>query len=133
MGEDRLQLFIASLGSLAGEESRKAKLLFVRNELASYAASNDDTNAFGVLQLCFAIFPPFWPFLYVQRRTLVVAARLQSRRIYNALDVWRDDLGAEAPALVDELARCDASAPRILPAAVGRFLPQRWRTKLLEK
>ena len=112
---DKLQLFIASIGSLTGDEARKAKLLYLRNELADFEAANSNAKADGFLQLLFALMPLFWPFLYVQRKNLVTAAELSARRIQNALDVWRTDLGDEHARLAGELERIKTGSPRLLP------------------
>ncbi len=112
---DKLQLFIASIGSLTGDEARKAKLLYLRNELADFDAENSDARSLTVLQLVFAVMPLFWPFLYVQRQNLVNAAKLSARRIRNALDVWKTDLGDEHVRLTSELERIESGSPRLLP------------------
>jgi hypothetical protein len=112
---DKLQLFIASIGSLAGEESKKAKLLFVRNQIADYEAECDNARTFGFVQILFAIFPLFWPILLAQRHGMVTSAKQTYRHIQNALDVWKSDLGDEHPRLVDELARIHTRSPRLLP------------------
>ncbi len=112
---DKLQLFIASIGNLAGDEARKAKLLYVRNELADFEAECSDARSFGLLQIVFAVIPLFWPFLLVQRHSMVNAAKLSVRRIRNALDVWKEDLGDEQPRLAAELDRLATGSPRLLP------------------
>lgn len=112
---DKLQLFIASIGSLAGDESRKAKLLFVRNEIADFEAECTNARSFGLLQIAFAVIPLFWPILLAQRHSMVTSARLSARRIRNALDVWKGDLGDEHARLATELDRVETRAPRMLP------------------
>lgn len=112
---ESFQVFAAALGNLAGDEARKAKLLYVRNELAEYENDLEDSRTFGWLQLAFAVIPIFWPILLAQRRAMVSSAKLAYQRVKNALDVWRDDLGGEAAPLLAELERLHGRAPRLLP------------------
>ncbi len=93
---ERLQLFIAGLSGMSTEEVRKAKLLFLRNEMSELQAIQSSFAAFGVAQGCFAIIPIFWPIIWLQRKTMSSALTLQKEQIRNALSVWRDDIGDEA-------------------------------------
>lgn len=100
---EKLQLFIAGLSGLSGDEVRKAKLLFIRNEMSQLKALNTTMAGFGVAQGCFALIPVFWPILWMQRSGMNAALTLQKDQIRNALSVWKDDLGSEGPQLEAEL------------------------------
>lgn len=100
---EKLQLFVAGLSGLAGEEVRKAKLLFIKNAISELKALKASLAGFGVAQGCFAIIPFFWPILWAQRVSMSSATNLQVEQIRNAIDVWRDDLGADAAKLEREL------------------------------
>lgn len=100
---EKLQLFIAGLSGLNADEVRKAKILFIRNELSQLKALKETMAGFGVAQGCFAIIPFFWPILWVQRRGMNAALTLQKDQIRNALIVWRDDLGDDARQMQSEL------------------------------
>ncbi len=100
---EKLQLFIAGLSGLNAEEIRKAKILFIRNELSQLKAFQESMAGFGVAQGCFAIIPIFWPILWAQRRGMKAALTLQRDQIRNALEVWRDDLGDDARQMLSEL------------------------------
>lgn len=100
---EKLQLFIAGLSGLNADEVRKAKILFIRNELSQLKALNETVAGFGVAQGCFAIIPIFWPILWAQKRGMNAALTLQKDQIGNALTVWRDDLGDEARQMQSEL------------------------------
>jgi hypothetical protein len=100
---ERLQLFIAGLSGLDPEEVRKAKLLFIRNEISQLRAIKTSFAGFGVAQGCFAIIPIFWPVLWAQKSGMKAALTLQSEQIRNALSVWKSDLGADGAALEQEL------------------------------
>ena len=100
---ERLQFFIAGLSGLSGEEVRKAKLLFLRNELSELKAMHTNMRGFNVAQGCFAVIPIFWPMLWAQRKSLKAALTLQKDQISNALSVWREDLGDEAREIEQEL------------------------------
>src|SRR5262245_56638402 len=108
---DRFQTFVASIGGLAADEARKAKLLYVRNELAEYEAGIQAARAFGFLQLMLVVIPFFWPILLAQRYFMVVGRRLRYRRIRNALDVCSSDLGDQAAALSAKLEELSQSSP----------------------
>jgi hypothetical protein len=100
---EKLQLFIAGLSGLPADEVRKAKLLFLRNEISQLRALKTSLAGFGVVQGCFAIIPFFWPVLWAQRSGMRAAWTLQVEQIRNALSVWRDDLGPEAATIEQEL------------------------------
>jgi hypothetical protein len=100
---EKLQLFIAGLSGLPTEEVRKAKLLFIKNEISQLRALKSSMAGFGVAQGCFAIIPIFWPILWAQRSGMNAAVTMQTEQIRNALAVWRDDLGSDAAELEFEL------------------------------
>ena len=98
-----IQLFMAGLAGLPEEEVRKAKLLFIRNELSRFKGAQASYSAFGGMQGCFSIIPIFWPMIRAQKRIMTASLDTQAERIRNAIDVWRDDLGEEARRLEREL------------------------------
>jgi len=100
---EKLQLFIAGISGLSVEEVRKAKLLFLRNELSQLRALKTNMAGFAVAQGCFAIIPVFWPVLWAQRSGMNAAVKLQKDQIRNALSVWRDDLGDDGRQIEMEL------------------------------
>jgi hypothetical protein len=101
---EKLQMFAAGLSGMDPEEIRKAKLLFIRNEISQLRAMKTSMQSFGVIQGCFAIIPFFWPILWAQRSMIKAGLRLQGDQIGNALSVWAEDLGADAAELKAELA-----------------------------
>lgn len=112
---DKFEAFAASIANLAGDEARKAKLLYLRNGLAEHEASLEHSRSFGMLQLAFAVIPLFWPILYLQRRAMITDARLGHRRIQNALEIWRTELGDDGPLLTTELERLRGKEPGLFP------------------
>ena len=100
---DKLQMFAAGLSGMDPEEMRKAKLLFLRNEISQLRASKASIESFGAIQGCFAIIPIFWPSLKVQRSMMKAGITLQGEQISNALAVWGEDLGPDADVLKAEL------------------------------
>lgn len=100
---EKLQLFVAGLSGLAGDEVRKAKLLFIMNAISELKALKASLAGFGVAQGCFAIIPIFWPILWAQRAAMGAATNMQVEQIRNAIAVWREDLGADAAKLEQEL------------------------------
>jgi hypothetical protein len=96
-------MFVAGLSGLAADEVRKAKLLFLRNEISQLRALKQSFSGFGVAQGCFAVIPIFWPILRAQRSTMNAAVSMQAEQIRNAIAVWREDLGADAGQLEREL------------------------------
>lgn len=103
LSPERLQLFIAGLSGMAPDEVRKAKLLFIKNEISQLRALKTTASSFGVAQGCFVIIPIFWPMLWAQRSTMKAALTMHSDQIRNALTVWADDLGPDAATLNEEL------------------------------
>ena len=103
LSPEKLQLFVAGLSGLSADEVRKAKLLFLRNELSQLRAIKTSMAGFGVAQAFFAIIPLFWPILWAQRSSMKAALNLQKDQIRNALSVWREDLGDDANDLDREL------------------------------
>lgn len=95
LSPEKLQLFVAGLSGMPPDEVRKAKVLYLRNAVSEYRALVASLNAFGVVQLFFAIIPLFWPILWAQRRAMSAQRQLAQERIRNAVDVWRDELRGE--------------------------------------
>ncbi len=89
---------------MAPDEVRKAKLLFIRNEISKLRALKTSFAGFGVAQGCFAIIPVFWPILWAQRTGMNAAVTMHSAQIRNALSVWGEDLGSDAASLEAEVA-----------------------------
>ena len=102
-------MFIASLSGMVPEEVRKAKLLFLKNEISQYRAIKTTHGGMNVAQGCFMIIPIFWPILYGQRRAMKAELNLQQEQIRNALSIWADDLGRDAVILETELDRAAGS------------------------
>jgi hypothetical protein len=100
---EKLQFFLAGLSGLNADEVRKAKVLFIRNELSQLKALKTSMAGFGVAQGCFAVIPFFWPILWAQRSGMNAALTLQKEQIRNALAVWREELGDEAGKIEAEL------------------------------
>lgn len=100
---EKLQLFVAGLSGLNADEIRKAKLLFIRNEVSELKALKTSIQGFGTAQGCFAVIPIFWPVLKAQRTSMNAALTLKKDQIRNALLVWADDLGADRQAIESEL------------------------------
>lgn len=100
---ERLQLFLAGLSGLNADEVRKAKLLFIKNEISKLKALKTTLAGFGAAQGCFAIIPVFWPVLSMQKSGMNAALTLQKDQVRNALYVWRDDLGEDGHQLESEL------------------------------
>lgn len=100
---EKLQLFVAGLSGLNAEEIRKAKLLFIRNEVSELKALKTSMDGFGAAQGCFALIPIFWPVLKAQRTSMNAALTLKKDQIRNALQVWADDLGSDSRTIEAEL------------------------------
>jgi len=98
-----IQAFAAGLAGLPKEEVRKAKLLFLRNEMAQLRAIRDSNSAWRIGTILMFLMPLCWPVLYAQRRTMKVNAQLQEDRIRNALSVWAYDLDGNLASLRQEL------------------------------
>lgn len=100
--QEKLQLFMAGLSGLDAEEVRKAKLLFIRNEISQLEAIKKIAG-FGFASGCISVFPIFWPVFAIQRQSMNVVLDLQKKQIENALSVWEADLGEEGRQLAMKL------------------------------
>jgi hypothetical protein len=103
LAPDRIQQFALGLAALPRDEVVKAKRLYLRNAIAEYEAELASAGSLGCIMVFFAIIPLFWPFLIMMRRNLKAAKKLARTKIRNAIDVWRDDLGAEADDLLAQV------------------------------
>jgi len=104
---EKLQLFIAGLTGMSKEEAGKAKLLFIKNEIAEYRMLKTQHAAFWKMQGCFAIVPIFWPIMRGQKILLTTALDMHREQLQNAFDVWRGDLGHHAAELESQLRELD--------------------------
>jgi hypothetical protein len=95
LSPEKVQFFLAGLAGLPKDEVRKAKVLYLKNAISEYRAAVESIEAFGWVQMAFAIVPIFWPILWMQRKAMQAGKRLMRERIENALDVWREDLEGE--------------------------------------
>lgn len=95
LSPERLQLFVAGLSGLAPEEVRKAKLLYLRNAISEFQATQAALQGFGQAQGCLSIIPVFWPIIGAQKQMMAASLQLDKDRIRNAIEVWRDELKDE--------------------------------------
>lgn len=90
-----LSAFAAALGNLPREEIQKAKKLYILNGIAEFHAQRGAGRgmliAMGVLSIIPVFLIVFIPALLAYRSGLAAARE----KILNALDVWKDDLGAD--------------------------------------
>lgn len=90
-----LAAFAGSLANLPKEEIRKAKKLYILNALAEFQAQRRSGRAMIITMGFMSIIPIFLivfiPSL-IAYRSGIKAAR---QKIVNAVEVWRDDLGAD--------------------------------------
>lgn len=95
LSPEKLQLFAAGLSGLAVEEVRKVKLLYLRNAISEFHATQVSLQSFARLQGCMSIIPFFWPIIGAQERMMKAQMQLSKDRIRNAIEVWRTDLKGE--------------------------------------
>jgi hypothetical protein len=103
MTTEKIQVFLAGLSGMAPEEILKAKLLFLKNELTRAKTARDAMAGFGMATGCLSIIPIFWPILGAQKKMMNAAMMGQIQQLRNALEVWKDDLGAQGMELEREL------------------------------
>jgi hypothetical protein len=92
LSPEKFQLFLAGLSGLAPEEIRKDKLLYLRNAISEFQATQTSYQGFGQAQGCMSIIPLFWPIIGAQKRMMTARLQLAKDRIRNAIDVWQSDL-----------------------------------------
>lgn len=117
---DELASFLHDIAHLAGDEARKAKLLFLRNGITDFATGNEHARQFGLLQLAFCFIPFLWPILYLQRRLMITSAAATEKKLRNALEIWHADLGDDAATLEAELVQAASNKPGLLPWPLRR-------------
>jgi hypothetical protein len=103
MTPEKIQVFLAGLSGMAPEEIQKAKLLFLKNELTRAKTARDAMASFGMSTGCLSIIPIFWPILRAQKAMMNSAMMGQVQQLRNALEVWKDDLGAQGMELEREV------------------------------
>lgn len=104
LSAEKLQLFTAGLAGLPGEEIRKAKLLFIKNEISELRAFTSQRAAFQKASGCIGFIPIFKPVRDLQQSAISARVTMQVEQIGNAIDVWRDDLGeGEVQPLLEQL------------------------------
>lgn len=90
-----LAAFAGSLASLPRDEIQKAKKLYIMNTIAEFRAQRAGSRALLVVVGILCIIPIFLivfiPAL-ISYRHGIAAAR---QKILNAVEVWRDELGAD--------------------------------------
>lgn len=98
-----LTAFTASLATLPVQEIRKAKSLYIRNAIADYRMVVKTGRGFLVMFGIMSIIPIF----LIVFIPAFIGHRAQKengkQKIRNALEIWRDDLGADYPSLAAEL------------------------------
>jgi hypothetical protein len=99
---EKFRNFISSIAMLAPEEARKAKLLYIKDEMSQLRAACDSMRDFSKVMGCLAIVPIFWPILWLWRSGFRNQERLQREQIQNAIAVWGSDLGDDAATLREE-------------------------------
>jgi len=94
-----LAAFAGSLANLPKEEIRKAKKLYILNALAEFEVQQRSGRAMIITMGFMSIIPVFLivfiPALIAYRSGMKAARQ----KIVNAVEVWRDDLGADHEAL----------------------------------
>jgi hypothetical protein len=98
-----LTAFTASLATLPAQEIRKAKSLYLRNAMADYRMTVKTGRGFLVMFGIMSIIPIFL-IIFVPALIAHRAGKENGKqKIRNALEVWKDDLGADYASLAAEL------------------------------
>jgi hypothetical protein len=98
-----LSAFAAALTNLPKEEIRKAKRLYILNALADFEAQRKSSRVMVIVMGIMCIIPIFLvvfiPSLIAYRN----AIGAMRQKILNAIDVWKDDLGADYQSMRDQV------------------------------
>ncbi len=85
------------------EEVRKAKLLFIRNEITELKGMIREAKGSWPLLILFGLIPLFWPFLWSGWTSFTSKVTTRKEQINNAIQTWKDELGADAYELTRQL------------------------------
>lgn len=98
-----MSAFLATLANLPEQEIRNAKRLYILNAIADFESERTSGRGMLILFGIMSIIPVFLlPFiaLLISYRAGIKAAK---QKIINAIDVWKDDLGAEHLTLLNRV------------------------------
>jgi len=98
-----LTAFAASMATLPREEMRKAKALYIRNTIVDFELSRSTGKTMLIVMGALCIIPIFLVVSipgYIAYKKGLDAGR---QKIRNAIEVWREELGAEADALLAQI------------------------------
>ena len=99
----RMSPFLLGIAGLPVEEVRKAKLLFIRNEITELKGMIREAKGSWPVLIMFGLIPLFWPFLWSAWTSFKSKVTTQSEQINNAIQTWKDDLGADASEFTRQL------------------------------
>jgi hypothetical protein len=100
-----LLTFASSLAALPADEIRKAKSLYLRNAIADYRMQMKTARGFLIVMGVMSLIPVFLVVFIPAFLGFRAARENGKQKILNALEVWKDDLGADYSALSAELDR----------------------------
>lgn len=103
LARSNVEAFAASVATLPRDEMRRAKLLFVRNEIAQLRAIRESNSGWRIGTILMFLMPLAWPALYATRKTMRVNAELQEERVRNAMAAWSYDLDGHNDSLREAL------------------------------
>ena len=99
----RMSPFLLGIAGLPLDEVRKAKLLFIRNEITDLKGMIREAKGSWPVLIMFGLITLFWPFLWSTWWNYKSKVTTQSEQINNAIQTWKDDLGADAYELTRQL------------------------------
>ncbi len=90
-----LSAFAATLTNLPAEEIQKAKRLYVLNALADFEAQRKISRTMVIVMGFMCIIPIFLIVFIPALMAYRSAITAMRQKLLNAIDVWKDDLGAD--------------------------------------
>jgi len=100
-----LAAFAATLTNLPHEEIRKAKKQYILSALADFEAQRKVSRTMLILMGIMCIIPIFLIGFIPALKGYRMAITATRQRVLNAIDVWKDDLGADYEELCDRAMR----------------------------
>jgi len=107
LSTESLQVFVMGLSNFNQGELTKTKELYLRNAVSEFRAAKKQFEAVHWIAPVCLFFPPLFFFGFVFRKGSKIEFEEASTRLFNALNMWKEDLPhcyEELKAEIEELA-----------------------------
>jgi len=92
LSSESLQVFVTGLAGFNEKELTKTKELYLRNAVSEFRAAKKQFEAVHWIAFVCLFFPPLFFFGFVFRKGSKIEFEEASTRLFNALNMWKEDL-----------------------------------------